>query len=482
MSSTPAVPEPRLHGRTAIITGAGSGIGRASVERFLAEGANVIAADIDSAAAQETVAGRGDRALAVTTDVTDGTAVQQAVDLALERFGSLDIYYNNAGVPQVAAPVEDVDDATWQTVIDVNLTAVFIAARIVVPIMKRQGSGVILVTASMSGIRPRPALCAYTAAKGGAVNLAKALAIELAEFGIRVNSVNPVSTDTPDALAVRRRRPHNRQRDAAGPPGPGAGDGRGGGVPRLRRRLVHHRHRAPGRRRTGHLSVAPARVVDLAQPITPRMTGWRGTERAVVQIAELDAAHSVPGGRISGTHLQTPAHAGTHVDAARHFFPHGLSIDQYPAVRFACPAVALDVRRGPGEPLGAAELRTLDPGIGPGDGVLLWFGWAERYGQPVYDDHPYLTADAADYLRDLRINVLGVDTLTPDVPHGRRPPVFDFPVHDRLLSADVLIIENLGAQLSTLIGSRFLLTFAPLRLEHGDASPIAPLALVDALS
>ena len=199
MARSSDVPARRLEGRTAIITGAGSGIGRASVERFLAEGANVIAADIDGAAAETAVAAMdaGERAAAIATDVTDAGAVQKTVDLALERFGSLDIYYNNAGVPQIAALVEDVDDETWQRVIDVNLTAVFLAARIVVPIMKRQGSGVILVTASMSGIRPRPQLCAYTAAKGGAVNLAKALAIELAEFGIRVNSVNPVSTDTP---------------------------------------------------------------------------------------------------------------------------------------------------------------------------------------------------------------------------------------------------------------------------------------------
>jgi 3-oxoacyl-[acyl-carrier protein] reductase len=199
MANHTAVPARRLEGRTAIITGAGSGIGRASVERFLAEGANVVAVDIDGAAAEATVAAAdaGDRAVAVTVDVTDAAAVQRSVDLALERFGSLDVYYNNAGLPQVAALVEDVDDETWRRAIDVNLTAIFLAARIVVPIMKQQASGVILVTASMSGIRPRPQLCAYTAAKGGAVALARQLAIELAEFGIRVNSVNPVSTDTP---------------------------------------------------------------------------------------------------------------------------------------------------------------------------------------------------------------------------------------------------------------------------------------------
>jgi arylformamidase len=220
------------------------------------------------------------------------------------------------------------------------------------------------------------------------------------------------------------------------------------------------------------------RVVDLAQPIHAGMAGWRGTERTVMQVAELDIEHDIPGGRISGTHLTTPAHAGTHVDAARHFFPGGHSIDQYGVERFACRATALDVRRGAGEPLGGDELRALDPGIEPGDGLLLYFGFAERYEEPSYYDHPYLTADAADYLLERRINVLGVDMLTPDCPHGRRPERFDFPVHTRLLGSEVLVIENLGPGVATLLGRWFLLAFAPLRLEGSDASPIAPVALV----
>jgi kynurenine formamidase len=221
------------------------------------------------------------------------------------------------------------------------------------------------------------------------------------------------------------------------------------------------------------------RIVDLTQPIFPGMAGWRGVERAEVEVAELDIRHSVEGGRICGTHLRTPAHAGTHVDAARHFYPDGATIDQYPIERFACRTTALDVRRGSAEPLDVDELRTRDPGLEPGDGLLLWFGWAERYSEPAYYDHPFLTAEAADYLVERDINVLGVDTLTPDAPHGRRPARFDFPVHARLLRADVLVMENLGPRLSTLIERWFLLTFAPLRLEDGDASPVAPLALLD---
>lgn len=187
----------RLEGRTAIITGGGSGMGRASVERFLAEGANVVAADINADAAKETIKGHEDRAVAATVDVTDANAVQRMVDQTVERFGSLDCYFNNAGVPMVACPIEETSDAEWQRNIAVNLTAFFIAARIVVPVMKRQRSGVILVTSSMTGVRPRPNLSAYAAAKGGAINLAKELAIELADFGIRVNAICPVATETP---------------------------------------------------------------------------------------------------------------------------------------------------------------------------------------------------------------------------------------------------------------------------------------------
>jgi 3-oxoacyl-[acyl-carrier protein] reductase len=187
----------RLAGKTTIITGAGSGMGLASVHRFLQEGANVVAVDIDGEAAARATADAGDRAVAYGLDVMDAQGVQRMVDETVARWGVVDCYFNNAGVPQSAANVEDIDDDTWRRVIDVNLTAILYAARAVVPVMKRQRSGVILITASVSGIRPRPRLAAYTAAKGGAVNLARALAMELAEFGIRVNSVNPVSTDTP---------------------------------------------------------------------------------------------------------------------------------------------------------------------------------------------------------------------------------------------------------------------------------------------
>jgi 3-oxoacyl-[acyl-carrier protein] reductase len=189
---------PRLTGKTSIITGAGSGMGYSSVERFLAEGANVTAIDLRDEGLERLRASQGDeRLMTVTCDVTDQQAIDDAVRATIDRFGALDVYFNNAGVPFVAKPIEEVTDEDWDINIAVNLKAILIAARAVVPTMKEQGGGSFIITASMAGLRPRPDLCPYTVAKGGAVHFAKAMAIELAPHQIRVNAVCPVAADTP---------------------------------------------------------------------------------------------------------------------------------------------------------------------------------------------------------------------------------------------------------------------------------------------
>lgn len=225
-------------------------------------------------------------------------------------------------------------------------------------------------------------------------------------------------------------------------------------------------------------TLPPFSVVDLSQPLSPEMAGWRGTERAVIEISEVPIDHGVPGGSISATHISMVAHAGTHVDAARHFFPDGLAIDQYPIERFACRGVAIDVARVGAQPLTAAELAELDPGIGAGDAVLLHFGYADRYASQQYYDHPFLAADAADYLVERGVNIVGVDTITPDCPAEMRPPRFDYPVHTRLLGNDVLIIENLGPGVKEVVGRWFTLAVGPFRISGADASPVVPLALL----
>jgi kynurenine formamidase len=219
-------------------------------------------------------------------------------------------------------------------------------------------------------------------------------------------------------------------------------------------------------------------VIDLSQPITGAMARWRGTDRAEVTMEEVPIEHAVPGARISATRLSMVTHAGTHVDAARHFFPHGHSIDEYELARFVCRGVALDVRRDGPRELTADELRAADPGIRAGDAVLLYFGYAERYTDHAYHDHPYLSGDAAEYLAEREIGILGVDLLTPDRPAGRRETPFAYPVHGTLLARDILIVENLGPGLARVTGREFLFIMPPFTIPGADASPVVPLALV----
>ena len=171
-----------------VVTGAGSGIGRAAVHRFAAEGARVLAADLDFQKAHETCAGLPN-ASPVKADVTK----REDVEAMLAKHDRIDVYFNNAGIPEQVKPLAEITRAEWDAVVDVNLTALFIAAQVAAPKLK---GGVLLVTASIIANRPRAGLAAYVASKAGAVGLAKALAVELAP-DVRVNVINPGPANTP---------------------------------------------------------------------------------------------------------------------------------------------------------------------------------------------------------------------------------------------------------------------------------------------
>lgn len=186
----------RLAGKIAIVTGGASGMGKASVARFLDEGATVVALDI-SEAGLAALALPEDRGMTAVVDVADPAAVQAIVDQTIERYGRLDVYFNNAGTAQSAKGVEATDLDEWRHVIDVNLTAAFLAAKAIIGPMREQGSGAFIITASTAGIRPRPNLLAYNAAKAGVIGLAKSFALEGGARNVRANVICPVATNTP---------------------------------------------------------------------------------------------------------------------------------------------------------------------------------------------------------------------------------------------------------------------------------------------
>lgn len=185
----------RLQGKAAIVTGGGSGFGEGIVRKFVAEGARVIVADRDAAAAQRVAAATG--AVALTVDVARAVDAKRMVDAAVEHFGALDILVNNAGVGHLPQPLEGLAEDEFDRIVAVNMKAIYLAAREAVPRMKDAGRGVILNMASTAGVSPRPRLTWYNASKGWVITATRSMAVELAPFGIRVVALNPVAGETP---------------------------------------------------------------------------------------------------------------------------------------------------------------------------------------------------------------------------------------------------------------------------------------------
>jgi NAD(P)-dependent dehydrogenase (short-subunit alcohol dehydrogenase family) len=186
----------RFDGRVVTVTGAGSGIGRATARRFGAEGAKVACLDIAVDAADETAETIGSGAVAVGCDVSNEDSVEDAVASVTEAFGPPDVLCNIAGIGQFAH-THEASVADWNRAIAVNLTGTFLMARAVLPSMLERGDGVIVNTASNAGLQGIAYAAAYCASKGGVVQLTKALALEYLGRGIRVNVVAPGSVDTP---------------------------------------------------------------------------------------------------------------------------------------------------------------------------------------------------------------------------------------------------------------------------------------------
>lgn len=186
----------RLKDKTAIVTGAGSGFGKGIAMRFAKEGARVGVIDINAEAAREVASQIGNSAFAMEADVSIDGDVSRMVQEALDRWRQLDILVNNAGTTHRNQPMTEVTEEEYERIFAVNVKSVYLGAKHVVPVMKKQGFGVILNVASTAGVRPRPGLVWYNTSKGAMMTATKAMAIELAGEKIRVNAINPVAGET----------------------------------------------------------------------------------------------------------------------------------------------------------------------------------------------------------------------------------------------------------------------------------------------
>jgi 3-oxoacyl-[acyl-carrier protein] reductase len=187
----------RLSGKTAIVTGGASGIGAGIARHFVAAGARVAIADINPASAAVLAAELGAAARPFTVDVSSAGSVAAFASAVATAFGPIDILVNNAGIGHVPQPLEDLAEAEFERVLAVNVRSIYLTARAFVPAMKTRHSGVILNIASTAGVSPRPRLTWYNASKGWVITATRSMAVELAPFGVRVNAINPVASETP---------------------------------------------------------------------------------------------------------------------------------------------------------------------------------------------------------------------------------------------------------------------------------------------
>jgi 3-oxoacyl-[acyl-carrier protein] reductase len=186
----------RFEGKSVVVTGAGSGFGEAIATGFAREGARVVVADVNEENGRRVASAIGDGARFTRTDVSRSADVKAMIDTAVSAFGGLDVLVNNAGFSHRMCGLWDLPEEEYERVFATNVRGVFLGCKYAVPIMKARGGGVIVNTASIGAVAPRPGVTAYNATKGAVVTMTRGLAIEVAPFRIRVNAVNPVAAET----------------------------------------------------------------------------------------------------------------------------------------------------------------------------------------------------------------------------------------------------------------------------------------------
>ena len=188
----------RLDGKTAIVTGGASGFGKGIVEKFLSEGANVIIADINYDLAKELEESLGANSYAIKTDVSKKSDVDNLMQESLNKFNKIDILVQNAAIGMKPQALVETSEELFEKLFSINVKSVYLGAKAIIPVFQNQGKGgVILNTISTAALRPRPGLTIYNSTKGALIPMTKALALEVAEYKIRVNGLCPVAGETP---------------------------------------------------------------------------------------------------------------------------------------------------------------------------------------------------------------------------------------------------------------------------------------------